>query len=125
MSASTRARIRIGCSIPGYSGYDSTRSKVVSARTRSTSNSGTNATMSPAALCGEDDGPLRREEAEGREVLDVVLIEEDVAREACAPHLLEQPLATRLQLFRRDAVTQLHALNHLSSTGDRWPIMHC
>ena len=79
----------------------------------------------PGGALREDDGSLRREEAEGREVLDVVLIEEDVAREACAPHLLEQPLATRLQLFRRDAVTQLHALNHLSSTGDRWPIMHC
>ena len=42
--------MRIGCSIPGYSGYDSTRSKSVSARTRSTSNSGTKTAMAPSAL---------------------------------------------------------------------------
>ncbi len=49
-SASTRPKIVIGCSIPGYSGYDSIRSKEVSARTRSTSNSGTNTAESPPTL---------------------------------------------------------------------------
>ena len=49
MSCSTRARMRIGCSSPGYSGYDSTRSKSVSARTRSTSNSGTKTIRLPDA----------------------------------------------------------------------------
>jgi hypothetical protein len=79
----------------------------------------------PGRALREDDGPFRREEAEGREVLDVVLIEEDVPRKAALPHLLQQPLATRLQLLRRDAMTQFHALDHLSSTGDRWRIMPC
>jgi len=46
----------MGCSIPGYSGYDSTRSKAVSARTRSTSNSGTNTIASPAALWAKATG---------------------------------------------------------------------
>ena len=35
--------------MPGYSGYDSMRSNVVSARTRSTSNSGTNTARLPSA----------------------------------------------------------------------------
>ena len=47
----TRGAVEVmGCSVPGYSGYGSTRSKPVSARTRATSNSGTNAAVSPAAL---------------------------------------------------------------------------
>src|SRR5436190_9280328 len=45
----TRARTSIGCSRPGYSTYDSTRSKGVSARTRSTSNPGTKTSSSPPA----------------------------------------------------------------------------
>ena len=36
--------------MPGYSGYASTRSKAVSARTRSTSNSGTKRASSPEAF---------------------------------------------------------------------------
>ena len=48
--------MRIGCSVPGYSGYDSTRSNDVSARTRSTSNFGTNTTMSPPAFCANTTG---------------------------------------------------------------------
>ena len=51
--------MRIGCSVPGYSGYGSTRSKPVSARTRATSNSGTNAAVSP---------PKRSTYATGRSV---------------------------------------------------------
>ncbi len=48
MSTSTPARICIGCSSPGYSGYDSIRSKLASAFARSTSNSGTKIVSSPA-----------------------------------------------------------------------------
>jgi hypothetical protein len=40
----------MGCSVPGYSGYDSTRAKEASARVRSTSNSGTNTADSPPTL---------------------------------------------------------------------------
>ncbi len=50
-SASSRAKIGIGCSTPGYSGYDSIRSNVDSARVRSTSNSGTKTAISPATFC--------------------------------------------------------------------------
>ena len=39
--------------MPGYSGYDSIRSKVVSSRVRSTSNSGTRTAISPAAFCAK------------------------------------------------------------------------
>ena len=56
----------------------------------------------------EDDRPLRGEEAEAREVLDVVRVEEHVARQPVAPHVLEQPLAPRLQLVRRYARPRLH-----------------
>ena len=48
--------MRIGCSVPGYSGYDSIRSKEVSARTRSTSNSGANTMISPVAFCANTTG---------------------------------------------------------------------
>jgi hypothetical protein len=50
MSSSRRARILIGCFKPGYSGYDSTRSKLASAWARATSNSGTKIAVSPFAL---------------------------------------------------------------------------
>ena len=52
---------------------------------------------------GEHDRPLGREEAEAREVLDVVLVEEDVAAEPVAAHVLEEPAAPLCQLARRDA----------------------
>lgn len=55
-SASTRARIFIGCSRPGYSGYDSMRSNDASARVRSTSNSGTKIADSPAAFSAKTIG---------------------------------------------------------------------
>jgi hypothetical protein len=45
-------------------------------------------------VCGERDRPLGREEAEAREVLDVVLAEEHVARERVAPDVLEERLAS-------------------------------
>src|SRR6266702_4047961 len=41
--------MRIGCSVPGYSGYDSIRSKAVSARTRSSSSSRSRRDSSSAA----------------------------------------------------------------------------
>ena len=47
-----------------------------------------------------DDRSLRGEEAEGREVLDVVLIEEDAARESRTPRRLRQSLTPPPQLFR-------------------------
>jgi len=56
MSASTRAKILIGCSSPGYSGYDSIRSKSVSARVRATSNSGTKIAESPDVLWAKTTG---------------------------------------------------------------------
>ena len=103
-SASTRARIRIGCSMPGYSGYDSMRSKLVSARTRSTSNSGTKTAISPAALCAKATGRSVDEEPEAREVLDVVLVEEHVAGAAASRGTCSSSaLAPLLQLGRRDA----------------------
>ena len=46
-----------------------------------------------ADALGVDHRPLVREEPEAREVLDVVGAEEDVAREALAPDVLQQPLA--------------------------------
>ena len=88
-----RARMRIGCSMPGYSGYDSTRSNSVSASTRSTSNSGTKTAISPVGVGGERDRPLGRQEAEAREVLDVVLAEEHVAGEVVAADVLQERLA--------------------------------
>jgi len=51
----------------------------------------------------EDDRPLGGEEPEVREVADVVLVEEDAAREAASAHVLEQPLAPSLELPGRDA----------------------
>jgi hypothetical protein len=61
---------------------------------------------------GERDRALRREEAEAREVLDVLLVEEHVAGEFAAAHVLEEAFAARLQLVRGDAcdraLLQLH-----------------
>ena len=59
-----------------------------------------------------DDRPLRREEPEAGEVLDVGLVEQDVPRASRAAHVLEQPLTARPQLVLGDAVTQLHVLLH-------------
>ena len=97
--------------MPGYSGYDSTRSKVVSARTRSTSNSGTKTASSPAALIATPTGPLGGEEVEAREVLDVAVVEEDAAGQAHALEELEQPRAPGLELGGGDAGQELHSAN--------------
>ena len=49
-----------------------------------------------AARCSaQDNRPLRGEEAEGREVLDVVLVEEDVACESRSPRRLRQSVTPR------------------------------
>ena len=52
------------------------------------------------------DGPLVREEPETREVLDVVGAEEDVARQALIPDVLEQSLPPLAELGRRRCRTQ-------------------
>ena len=109
-SASTRPRIRIGCSTPGYSGYDSTRSNAVSARTRSTSNSGTNTAISPAALCAKTTGRSVDRKLKLVKYWMYVLVEEDVAGEPLAPHVLEEAVAPPLELGRRDAGARLGAL---------------
>ena len=58
------------------------------------------------------DRALRGKEAEAREVLDVPLVEEHVTGEPQGPSMLPEPLASRLQLRRRDAgddaIVQLH-----------------
>ena len=46
----------------------------------------------------EHDGPFRREEPEPRQVADVVLVEDDVTRQAAAADELEEALAARLEL---------------------------
>ena len=61
-----------------------------------------------AGALGVDHRPLVREEPEAREVLDVVGAEEDVAGQAVAPDVLEQPFAPLLQLGGRDAVEVRH-----------------
>jgi hypothetical protein len=68
--------------------------------------------LAPRAL-GEDDGALGREEAEAREVADVVLVEEDIAREALATHVIQQACAPGLQLDLRNAGARVRALLHL------------
>ena len=67
----------------------------------------------PARTLGEDDGALGREEAEAREVADVVLVEEDIAGEALATHVIEQPCAPGLQLGLWNAGARVRALLHL------------
>jgi hypothetical protein len=59
---------------------------------------------------GEDDGPLRGEEPEAGQVLDVVLIEDDVPAPPLAPDALEHPLAPPLELGDRDARSGMRAL---------------
>ena len=59
--------------------------------------------MSPDAFEDERDRPLGRQEAEAREVLDVLLVEEHVAGEPLAPDVLQEPLAPLLQLCGRNA----------------------
>ena len=83
-SASTRAQTSIGCSAPGYSGYDSIRSKVVSARVRATSNSGHEDRHLAGRVLREGHRPLVRQEAEAGRVLDVGLVEEDDPVRPCA-----------------------------------------
>ena len=96
--------------MPGYSGYDSTRSKAVSARTRSTSNSGTKTARSPRRVGDDGDRPLGREEVEAGEVADVVVAEEGVAGQPVAADVLEQALASCLQLCCGDARRRIHGV---------------
>ena len=56
----------------------------------------------------EGNGSLGRKEAEAREVLDVVLVEEDVAAEPVALHMLQEPRPPVLQLYRRNPCCWLH-----------------
>jgi hypothetical protein len=65
-----------------------------------------------ADALGIDHRPLVREEPEAGEVLDVVRVEEDVAGQASAPDVLEQPFAPLLQLGGGDAAAGLGALFH-------------
>ena len=65
----------------------------------------------PRGARDEGDRPLRGEEAEAREVLDVLLVEEDVAGEPTARDVLQEPLAPLLELGGGDAgrpVLELH-----------------
>ena len=94
--------------MPGYSGYDSMRSNVVSARTRSTSNSGTNTARLPVGIDRDADGTLGGEEVEAREVLDVAVVEEHAAGQSLVCQVLEQAGAPGLELGRRDAGEELH-----------------
>ena len=55
----------------------------------------------------ECDRSLGREEHEAREVLDVVLVEQDVAVEPLATAVVEEPLTSRQELLRRNAGTRL------------------
>lgn len=50
----------------------------------------------------KDDGPFRREEPEARQVADVVLVEDDVARQAAAADELEEALSPGLVLAGGD-----------------------
>ncbi len=75
----------------------------------------------PRRALREDDRTLRREEAEAREVLDVAGVEEDVARQAFTPHVLEQSLAPRLQLGSGYAGHRARALLHISSSSRLQP----
>ena len=70
----------------------------------------------PGRALREDDGTLVREEAEAREVLDVVLPEEHVAAQPFPPHVLEHPAAPCLQLGRRYPGTRLPRLVHPRSS---------
>ena len=65
-----------------------------------------------ADALGVDHRPLIREEPEAGEVLDVVRAEEDVAGQASAPDVLEQPFAPLLQLGGGDAGAGLGAVFH-------------
>ena len=56
----------------------------------------------PGGVADEGDRPLGRQEAEAREVLDVVLVEEHVAGQRLATDVLEERLASRRQLCRWD-----------------------
>ena len=72
----------------------------------------------PRGVRDERDGALRREKAEAREVLDVGLVEEHVARELQAPDVLEQRVAPRLELRRRDPCRhRLHGASLSNSSG--------
>ena len=65
-----------------------------------------------ADALGIDHRPLIREEPEAGEVLDVVRAEEDVARKAGAPDVLEQPFAPLRQFGGGDAGAGLGPLFH-------------
>ena len=69
-----------------------------------------------ADALGIDHRPLVREEPEAGEVLDVVRTEEDVAGQAVAPDVLEQPFAPLVQLGGGDSGTGPDALLHVSSS---------
>ena len=73
------------------------------------------------ARCDERDGPLGGQEAEAREVLDVLLVEEHVAGELLGLDVLQEPLAPRAQLCGRNAGHRLHRSSGLASNlPNRW-----
>ena len=89
--------------MPGYSGYDSTRSKLGLGEDALDFELGDEDRHLAGRVPDEGDGPLGGEKAEAREVLDVALVEEDVARQRVAADVLEERLASRRQLFSRDS----------------------
>ena len=62
---------------------------------------------------GDRDRPLGREEVEAGEVADVIVAEEDEARQLVSADVLEQRFAPQLQLCRGDARARIHALEPL------------
>ena len=93
-------RSSIGCSAPGYSGYDSIRSKSLLGCVRSTSNSGTNTTMSPPTFCAKAIGRSFERKLKPVVVLDVRLVEEDDAAQPLGAGVVEQALAPLGELGR-------------------------
>ena len=72
-------------------------------------------------VCDEGDRPLGREKAEAREVLDVVLVEEHVAAQPVALHVLQEPRPPVLQLYRRNPCCWLHVTTLLRGRArDVW-----
>jgi hypothetical protein len=68
-----------------------------------------------------DHRPLVGEEDEAGEVADVVLAEEDVAAEAVARDVLEQPPAPLLELGRRDTRHGAHAIRGYRARNRSYP----
>src|SRR5262249_7141438 len=67
----------------------------------------------------EGHGPLGGQKAEAREVLDVLVVEEDVAGELVVSYVLEQALAAPCELLGRDPRRRPHRpdLRRRSSCG--------